>query len=205
MQKDFGWRYDHPGENIFAPAVLKTVSDLMPDNTCVTTDVGQHQMWAAQHMSFDDPSNFLTSGGMGTMGFGLPAAIGAQISRPHDTVIAVSGDGSIMMNVQELATIKRYQVPVKIVLIDNAKLGMVRQWQDLFFDGRLSETDLADNPDFVMLSQAFDIKSQTISKKSQVKAAVEEMLDHDGPYLITRTNRRQRKCLAFSSAKYRKR
>jgi len=184
MKNDFGWRYDHPGENIFAPAVLKMVSDLMPNNTCVTTDVGQHQMWAAQHMSFDDPSNFLTSAGMGTMGFGLPAAIGAQISRPHDTVIAVSGDGSIMMNVQELATIKRYQVPVKIVLIDNAKLGMVRQWQDLFFDGRLSETDLADNPDFVMLSQAFDIKSKMISKKSEVQAAIEEMLDHDGPYLL---------------------
>jgi acetolactate synthase-1/2/3 large subunit len=184
MQTDFGWRYDHPGENIYAPAVLKMVSDLMPSNSCVTTDVGQHQMWAAQHMSFNDPSNFLTSAGMGTMGFGLPAAIGAQISRPHDTVIAVSGDGSIMMNVQELATIKRYQVPVKIVLIDNAKLGMVRQWQDLFFEGRLSETDLSDNPDFVMLSQAFDIKSRSISKKEQVQSAIEEMLDHDGAYLL---------------------
>ena len=184
MNTDFAWRYDHPGDNIFAPAVLKTVSDLMPSNTCVTTDVGQHQMWAAQHMTFDDPSNFLTSGGMGTMGFGLPAAIGAQISRPHDTVIAVSGDGSIMMNVQELATIKRYQIPVKVVLIDNAKLGMVRQWQDLFFDGRLSETDLSDNPDFVMLARAFEIKSQLITKKSEVKAAIEEMLDHDGPYLL---------------------
>jgi acetolactate synthase-1/2/3 large subunit len=184
MQTDFGWRYDHPGENIYAPAVLKMVSDLMPSNSCVTTDVGQHQMWAAQHMSFTDPSNFLTSAGMGTMGFGLPAAIGAQISRPHDTVIAVSGDGSIMMNVQELATIKRYQVPVKIVLIDNAKLGMVRQWQDLFFEGRLSETDLSDNPDFVMLSQAFDIKSRSISKKEQVQSAIEEMLDHDGAYLL---------------------
>jgi acetolactate synthase-1/2/3 large subunit len=184
MKIDFAWRYDHPGDNIFAPAVLKAVSDLMPSNTCITTDVGQHQMWAAQHMTFDDPSDFLTSGGMGTMGFGLPAAIGAQISRPHDTVIAVSGDGSIMMNVQELATIKRYKIPVKIVLIDNAKLGMVRQWQDLFFDGRLSETDLSDNPDFVMLSAAFDIKSQQISKKSEVDAAIKEMLDHDGPYLL---------------------
>ncbi|GAA0813240.1 acetolactate synthase 2 catalytic subunit [Colwellia asteriadis] len=184
MKADCAWRYDHPGENIFAPAVLKAVSDLMPKNTCVTTDVGQHQMWAAQHMDFNDPCNFLTSGGMGTMGFGLPAAIGAQISRPHDTVIAVSGDGSIMMNVQELATIKRYQIPVKIVLIDNAKLGMVRQWQDLFFDGRLSETDLSDNPDFIMLSTAFDIKSKQITKKSEVNTAVEEMLDHDGPYLL---------------------
>ena len=181
---DCAWRYDHPGESIYAPAVLNTISNLMPANTCVTTDVGQHQMWAAQHMDFDDPCNFLTSGGMGTMGFGLPAAIGAQISRPHDTVIAVSGDGSIMMNVQEFATIKRYQIPVKTVLIDNEKLGMVRQWQDLFFAGRLSETDLSDNPDFIMLATAFDIKAKLITKKSEIDAAVKEMLDHDGPYLL---------------------
>ena len=184
MKADFGWRYDHPGDKIFAPLALKQVSDLMPVNTCVTTDVGQHQMWAAQHMTFSDPSNFLTSGGMGTMGFGLPAAIGAQISRPNDTVIAVSGDGSIMMNVQELATIKRYQIPVKIVLIDNGKLGMVRQWQDLFFDGRLSETDLADNPDFIMLANAFEIKAKQITNKDEVNGAVQEMLDHGGPYLL---------------------
>lgn len=184
MKHDFAWQYDHPNETIFAPAVLKEISDKMPKNSCVTTDVGQHQMWAAQHMSFQDPCNFLTSGGMGTMGFGLPAAIGAQISRPNDCIVAVSGDGSIMMNVQELATIKRFQLPVKIVLIDNAKLGMVRQWQDLFFNGRLSETDLSDNPDFVMLATAFDIKAKKITLKSEVSAAIEEMLDHDGPYLL---------------------
>ncbi|WP_077284320.1 acetolactate synthase 2 catalytic subunit [Cognaticolwellia aestuarii] len=184
MKTDFSWDYNHPGESIFAPAVLKEISDNMPENTCVTTDVGQHQMWAAQHMLFDDPSNFLTSGGMGTMGFGVPAAVGAQVSRPTDCIIAVSGDGSFMMNVQELSTIKRFQLPVKIVLIDNAKLGMVRQWQDLFFNGRLSETDLADNPDFVMLANAFDIKAKSITKKSQVTAAIEEMLEHDGPYLL---------------------
>lgn len=184
MQRDFGWRYDHPGENIFAPAVLKELSDRVPENTCVTTDVGQHQMWTAQHMKFNDPTNFLTSGGMGTMGFGLPAAIGAQVSRPHDCIITVSGDGSIMMNVQELATIKRFQLPVKIVLIDNSKLGMVRQWQDLFFNGRLSETDLSDNPDFIMLAQAFDIKARQITKKHEVAEAIEEMLDHNGPYLL---------------------
>jgi acetolactate synthase-1/2/3 large subunit len=184
MKTDCAWDYTHPGENIFAPAVLDEISRTMPKNTCVTTDVGQHQMWAAQHMTFDDPSNFLTSGGMGTMGFGLPAAIGANISRPNDCVIAVTGDGSIMMNIQELATIKRYQVPVKIVLIDNAKLGMVRQWQDLFFDGRLSETDLSDNPDFQMLAQAFDIKTAIITKKSEVTGAIQEMFDHDGPFLL---------------------
>jgi acetolactate synthase-1/2/3 large subunit len=181
---DFSWRYDHPGENIYAPSVLKQISDKMPKNTCVTTDVGQHQMWAAQHMLFNDPSNFLTSGGMGTMGFGVPAAVGAQVSRPTDCIVAVSGDGSFMMNVQELSTIKRFQLPVKLVLLDNAKLGMVRQWQDLFFDGRLSETDLSDNPDFVMLASSFGIKAQEITKKHEVAAAVDEMLDHDGPYLL---------------------
>ncbi len=184
MKADFAWDYNHPGESIFAPAVLKEVSDKMPRNTCVTTDVGQHQMWAAQHMLFDDPSNFLTSGGMGTMGFGIPAAVGAQVSRPTDCIVAVSGDGSFMMNVQELSTIKRFQLPVKIVLIDNAKLGMVRQWQDLFFNGRLSETDLADNPDFIMLANAFDIKAKLISKKSEVSDAIEEMMNHNGPYLL---------------------
>ena len=184
MKVDFVWDYNHPGESIFAPAVLKEVSDKMPKNTCVTTDVGQHQMWAAQHMLFDDPSNFLTSGGMGTMGFGVPAAVGAQVSRPTDCIVAVSGDGSFMMNVQELSTIKRFQLPVKIVLIDNAKLGMVRQWQDLFFNGRLSETDLADNPDFVMLANAFDIKAKLISKKSEVSDAIEDMMNHEGPYLL---------------------
>ena len=184
MKSDYLWDYNHPGEAIFAPAVLKEVSDTMPKKTVVTTDVGQHQMWAAQHMLFNNPQEFLTSGSMGTMGFGLPAAIGAQISRPEDTVIVVSGDGSIMMNVQELATIKRFQLPVKILLIDNSKLGMVRQWQDLFFDGRLSETDLSDNPDFVMLANAFEIKAQCITKKEEVTDAINEMLTHKGAYLL---------------------
>ena len=184
MKEKYAWDYNHPGDTIFAPSVLKEVSEKMPANAVVTTDVGQHQMWSAQHMQFDDPSNFLTSGSMGTMGFGLPAAIGAQISRPTDTIIAVSGDGSFMMNVQEMSTIKRFQLPVKIVLIDNAKLGMVRQWQDLFFQGRLSETDLSDNPDFVMLANAFDIKAKAITSKAQVSEAIDDMLSHNGPYLL---------------------
>lgn len=184
MKQDFGWQYDHPGQGIFAPSVLKEVSEKAPKNTCVTTDVGQHQMWAAQHMNFDDPHNFLTSGGMGTMGFGLPAAIGAQVSRPNDMVIAVTGDGSFMMNIQELGTIKRFNLPVKVVLIDNEKLGMVRQWQDLFFQGRLSETDLSDNPDFVMLANAFGIKAKQITAKAEVSDAIAEMIDHDGPYVL---------------------
>ena len=184
MKAAHAWDYNHPGQGIYAPQVLNELAQKTPDNSVVTTDVGQHQMWAAQHMAIDGPENFLTSGGLGTMGFGLPAAIGAQVSRPTDTVIAVSGDGSFMMNVQELSTIKRFQLPVKIVLIDNSKLGMVRQWQDLFFNGRLSETDLSDNPDFVMLASAFDIKAKQITSKAEVSSALDEMLAHQGPYLL---------------------
>ena len=184
LKDSFAWDYNHPGDGIYAPKVLNEISRKMPADSVVTTDVGQHQMWAAQHMVINGPENFLTSGGLGTMGFGLPAAIGAQVSRPTDTIIAVTGDGSFMMNVQELATIKRFQLPVKIVLIDNSKLGMVRQWQDLFFNGRLSETDLSDNPDFVMLANAFDIKAKQITTKAEVSSAIDEMLAHDGPYLL---------------------
>jgi len=170
--------------NIFAPALLRKLSETLENNAIVTTDVGQHQMWAAQTMSFNHPSQFITSGGLGTMGFGIPAAIGAQISAPNTQVITVSGDGSFMMNVQELATIKRYQLPVKIVLIDNSRLGMVRQWQELFFERRYSETDLSDNPDFVTLATAFDIKAKTITQTSEVSDAFNEMLNHKEAYLL---------------------
>ena len=156
----------------------------MPDNSVVSCDVGQHQMWVAQHMSFNTPRNHLSSGGLGTMGFGLPAAIGAKISRPNDTSIVVSGDGSFMMNVQELATIKRFRLPVKIVVIDNQRLGMVKQWQQLFFSGRYSETDLSDNPDFVSLAAAFAIPGHSISRKDEVADALDAMFTWPGPYLL---------------------
>ncbi|MBN6366245.1 MULTISPECIES: acetolactate synthase 2 catalytic subunit [Providencia] len=184
LKKEFGWRYDHPGEPIYAPLLLKQLSDKMKPNTVVTTDVGQHQMWSAQHITVDGPENFLTSSGLGTMGFGIPAAIGAQVARPEDTVVCVSGDGSFMMNVQELGTIKRKQLPVKILLIDNQRLGMVRQWQELFFEQRYSETILTDNPDFVALASAFGIKGQRITDKSEVNAALDELLNSEGAYLL---------------------
>jgi len=171
-------------ETVFAPALLRELSDRLNSDAIITTDVGQHQMWAAQTMQFDHPSRFITSGGLGTMGFGIPTAIGAQISSPRNLVVAVTGDGSFMMNVQELATIKRYQVPVKIVLIDNSRLGMVRQWQELFFNRRFSETELSDNPDFVMLARAFDIKAKTITQASEVSGAMDEMLNHKKAYLL---------------------
>ncbi|RKQ40225.1 acetolactate synthase 2 catalytic subunit [Enterobacter sp. R1(2018)] len=178
------WRYDYPGEAIFAPLLLKQLSDRKPDNCVVTTDVGQHQMWTAQHMSFTRPENFITSSGLGTMGFGLPAAVGAQVARPNDTVICISGDGSFMMNVQELGTVKRKRLPLKIVLLDNQRLGMVRQWQQMFFSERYSETNLSDNPDFLMLASAFGIPGQHITRKDQVEDAIDALLNSEGPYML---------------------
>ncbi|CBA26997.1 acetolactate synthase 2 catalytic subunit [Cronobacter turicensis] len=184
LRSEHDWRYDHPGEGIFAPLLLKQLSDRKPANSVVTTDVGQHQMWAAQHMRFSRPENFITSSGLGTMGFGLPAAVGAQVARPEDTVICVTGDGSFMMNIQELGTVKRKQLPLKIVLLDNQRLGMVRQWQQLFFSERYSETNLSDNPDFLTLASAFGIAGQRITRKDQVEAALETMFNSEGPYLL---------------------
>ncbi|WP_281546298.1 acetolactate synthase 2 catalytic subunit [Grimontia sp. SpTr1] len=184
MKKDFGWRYDHPGDLIFAPLLLKQLSDMMPDSTVVATDVGQHQMWVAQHVEPRRPENLLTSAGLGTMGFGLPAAMGAKMARPDDEVVLVSGDGSFMMNIQELGTLKRRNIPVKMVLLDNQRLGMVRQWQQLFFEERYSETNLSDNPDFVTLASAFNIPGKTITRKEEVIPALQELLASDTAYLL---------------------
>lgn len=139
LRAEHARRYDHPGETIYAPLLLKQLSERKPADSVVTTDVGQHQMWSAQHMTYTRPENFITSSGLGTMGFGLPAAVGAQVARPNDTVICISGDGSFMMNVQELGTVKRKQLPLKIVLLDNQRLGMVRQWQQLFFQSDIAK------------------------------------------------------------------
>ncbi|WP_205619492.1 acetolactate synthase 2 catalytic subunit [Ferrimonas senticii] len=177
-------RYDHPGDNIYAPALLKRLCDTMPTQAVVSCDVGQHQMWVAQHMWFDSPADHLSSAGLGTMGFGLPAAIGAALARPQDLSLLVSGDGSFMMNVQELTTIKRAQLPVKIVILDNQRLGMVKQWQELFFEERYSETNLSDNPDFVAMAAAFDIPGKHIWHKQQVEQALAEMLAAPGPFLL---------------------
>ncbi|RJX66665.1 acetolactate synthase 2 catalytic subunit [Vibrio sinensis] len=184
LRVGFTWRYDHPGELIYAPGLLKQLSDIMPDSAIISTDVGQHQMWAAQHIQPREPQNFITSAGLGTMGFGLPAAMGAAVARPDDQSILITGDGSFMMNVQELGTLKRRQIPVKIVLLNNQRLGMVRQWQSLFFDGRHSETILDDNPDFITLAKAFDIPGKTITKKEEVEPALKEMLESKTAYLL---------------------
>ena len=176
-------RYDSPGESVYAPALLKRLSEKAP-SAVVACDVGQHQMWVAQHWRLADPRQHLTSGALGAMGFGLPAAIGAQLENPQAQVVCVSGDGSFLMNVQELATVARYRLPIKIVLLDNQALGMVRQWQELFFDKRYSEVDLSDNPDFGAIAKAFGIAALHLDRADGVEDALQALLDAPGPALL---------------------
>ncbi|WP_109079111.1 acetolactate synthase 2 catalytic subunit [Aggregatibacter kilianii] len=182
----YAFRYgENIGEQLINPLwLLNSLSNKKMPDTIVVTDVGQHQMWSAQHIQHHAPENFITSAGFGTMGFGLPAAIGAKKARPQDEVILVSGDGSIMMNIQELGSIKRGKAPIKIVLMDNQRLGMVRQWQSLFFNARHSNTILDDNPDFVVLASAFGIQGERITSAHQVEAALDRMLASQEAYLL---------------------
>ena len=181
---EHAWRYDAPGEAIYAPALLRDLSERAGDDLILSCDVGQHQMWVAQHCRIRHPRRHLTSGGLGTMGYGLPAGIGAKLAHPGSTVVVVSGDGSIMMNIQELATLKRYAIDVRIVLLDNASLGMVRQWQELFFDGNYSEIDLSDNPDFAALARVFGLAAHSIDRRDDVAAGLDWLLSTEGPALL---------------------
>lgn len=186
QKREYAWSYDPPTDGVYGPRFLKRLTEVAAERkqrTIVSCDVGQHQMWVAQHCHFERPERHLTSGGLGTMGYGLPAAIGAQYARPDATVINVTGDGSVMMNLQELATIRRYQLPVKLVLLDNQALGLVRQWQELFFDGRYSEVDLSDNPDFGRVAEAFGIPSLRIDRGDEEEAAIDRLLSEPGPML----------------------
>jgi acetolactate synthase-1/2/3 large subunit len=177
------FRYDAPGEGVYAPALLKAISEAAGDAFVAACDVGQHQMWAAQHCRFSRPEAHLSSGGLGAMGFGLPAGIGAKLADPDAAVVVVAGDGGFMMNVQELATLRRYGVAVKVLLLDNSSLGLVRQWQELFFDGNYSEVDLSDNPDFVKVAEAFGVEAFRISRRGEVEAGIARLLAADGPCL----------------------
>lgn len=176
-------RYDAPGEGVYAPALLKEISEAAGDDFVAACDVGQHQMWAAMHCRFARPEAHITSGGLGAMGFGLPAGIGAKLADPSATVVTIAGDGGFMMNIQELATLRRYGIPLKIVLIDNSSLGLVRQWQELFFAENYSEIDLSDNPDFVKVAEAFGIEAFRIDRRDQVSDGIQRLLAADGPCL----------------------
>ncbi|HRU04172.1 MAG TPA: biosynthetic-type acetolactate synthase large subunit [Candidatus Brocadiia bacterium] len=164
--------------------VLEQLCAAVPEDTIFATEVGQNQMWACQWLQFKRPRSWLSSGGLGTMGYGLPAAIGAKAGRPGAMVVDIAGDGSIQMNIQELATAKVYNLPVKVMILDNGYLGMVRQWQELFYNRRYSSTRLNGNPDFVKLAEAYGAKGMRVSDPGQVRPAIEEALKTDDTVMI---------------------
>ncbi len=184
------WQAAHPLKipsrpELQSQEVIRAFGEATKGEAVVVTGVGQHQMFAAQFYPVKNPRSFLTSGGLGTMGFGLPAAIGAQVARPGATVLLFDGDGSFQMTLQELATVAKYRLPLKMLILNNGFLGMVRQWQDLFYDDRYSEVYLADsNPDFAKLAEAYGIPALTVEGKAGLEEAVERVLASEGPILV---------------------
>jgi acetolactate synthase-1/2/3 large subunit len=168
--------------------VLRKLNKL--EDSIVTTGVGQHQMWTAQYFPFYKPRHWMTSGGLGTMGFGLPSAMGAQVAHPESIVVDIDGDGSFLMNVQELACAHVEKIPVKVLLLNNQHLGMVVQWEDRFHGSNRGHTylgaghDIAPYPDFVTIAKGFGVQSKTVIAKEDLDAALEEMILSDGPYLL---------------------
>jgi len=150
----------------------------------ITTDVGQHQMWAAQYIQFDEPNRWMTSGGLGTMGYGVPSAMGVQVAHPDSSVVCVTSEGSVMMNVQELLTISKERLPVKILNLNNKVLGMIRQWQELFYENNESQCDLSNGPDFIKLAESMGFTAFSCTKAEDVDASIKEMLETDGPVFL---------------------
>ena len=185
LKKKYSLTFRKTEEDILIPQeILFEINKLTKGEVIVATDVGQHQMWSAQYLTFNNPHTILTSGGAGTMGFGLPAAIGAQIANPNKKVIAIVGDGGFQMTFQELMMIKEYNLPVKIFIINNSYLGMVRQWQELFHEKRYSSVNLSYNPDFIKIGEAYGIKSIQLKTKKDLKKYLKKILESDEAVLV---------------------
>ena len=184
------WKATKPNKYKDSEVVLKPqwvvsmIHETTKGDAIVTTDVGQHQMWAAQYYPFNKPRSWVTSGGLGTMGFGFPSAIGAQMGNPDRTVVSINGDGGMQMCAQELAICAINNIPVKVAIINNQVLGMVRQWQEIIYDNRYSHIDLAGSPDFVKLSEAYGVKAFRASNKEEARSAWLEALAHPGPAVV---------------------
>ena len=184
-------KFSQDHETIESQYVVQTLCELTDGEAIVATDVGQHQMWTAQFYGFKNPRHWLTSGGLGTMGYGLPAAIGAQVAKPKSEVVLISGDGSIQMNIQELGTCLHYQLPVKIVILNNGFLGMVRQWQELFYDKRYAETDISVSPDFVKLAESYGALGLRAERVAEVIPTLRQGLAHKGTVVMEFRVRRE--------------
>jgi len=186
-----GWRakasfgYKQTGRNIKPQHALRRLNAaLAAKDFFITTDVGQHQMWAAQHILYDKPNRWMTSGGLGTMGYGFPAAIGVQIAHPKKPVVCVTGEASFMMNIQEMSTAVQYRLPVKIMILNNQYMGMVRQWQEMFYASRYSESYMDSLPDFVKVAESFGMRGIRCKEPAKLDEAIKEMLSHPGPCLL---------------------
>ncbi|WP_134219143.1 biosynthetic-type acetolactate synthase large subunit [Pelotomaculum sp. FP] len=182
------WKKEYPlsycdNGRLKPQSIIKEIYNLTGGAARVTTEVGQHQMWTAQYYTFTKPRSFITSGGFGTMGFGLPAAIGVQVGCPDDVVFDIAGDGSIQMNIQEMCTAVNYELPVNVAILDNGVLGMVRQWQELFYNRRYSQTELS-NPDFVKLAEAYGAEGIRVTKPAEVAPALEQAIRSSKPVMI---------------------
>ena len=184
------WKAEHPltaevsDSEIKPQHLMREIDRLSAGHAIVTTDVGQHQMWAAQLIRFNEPRLWITSGGLGSMGFGLPSAVGAQMARPDKLVFSLVGDGGFQMSIPELSTIMVNQLPIKIVIMNNGHLGMVRQWQTLFFNGRLSSVHLGCFPDVQKLAAAYGFQGASVEKPSELAGALERAVAEPGPYLL---------------------
>ena len=185
------WREEYPirvrpheGNSLLPQKVIQEIDNIVKGNAIVVTDVGQHQMWTSQFITFSKPNTIITSGGAGTMGFGLPAAIGAQVAQPDKKVVLITGDGGLQMNSQELLLLKAYNIPVKVVIINNGFLGMVRQWQELFNQRRYSFVDLEVNPDFETLAKAYGVQGVTVSTIEELRSQLRELILSDEPVVI---------------------
>ena len=185
------WREEYPirvrpheGTTLLPQKVIQEIDNIVKGNAIVVTDVGQHQMWTSQFITFSKPNTIITSGGAGTMGFGLPAAIGAQVAQPDKKVVLITGDGGLQMNSQELLLLKAYNIPVKVVIINNGYLGMVRQWQELFNQHRYSFVDLEVNPDFETLAKAYGVQGVTLSTIEDLRSQLRDLILSDEPVVI---------------------
>jgi acetolactate synthase-1/2/3 large subunit len=183
------WRQEHPstvirgGEELLPQYVIRSICEVTNSDATIVTGVGQHQMWSAQHFCYKKPNSFISSGGLGTMGFELPAAIGVKVGRPEETVWCIAGDGGLQMTIQELATMVQERLAIKIAVMNNGYLGMVRQWQELFYERRYVATPLM-NPDFLKIADAYGISALRVKKRSEVIPAIQRAMEHDGPFLI---------------------